>query len=283
MRKVSAIFILFWCVSVHTFAQVKVVEPGKPNELDKKFVPGGNSVLNPTGSANTSSSDNGGENSAPDFKNVIKNNCALWPRGIAAFGYERFLTDEISLEAMIGVAYNKDPIFSTIGSAVDISDNQSSAISLYEMYRYGKKNGTSIYFSGSVKFHFSGWSYWNDNNSYIELGMRTYGNKLDVTLLKNNYNANNPGSFVGATDIKVKQNNYYVNFGYRFTTDGAVKTSHELYMGLGWRNLNYDAIRYNEYVDPITNNTTYNYQKSSEKASFSSPLFIMGYILGFGF
>jgi hypothetical protein len=268
-----------------TVAQVKVVQPGTPNDLDQKFTPGTNSVLNNQNSDGGGSSDNSGSDA--EFDNVVKNNLAFWPRNIAAFGYERFFSEYISLEAWVGLAFKKDIVFGTMGSQSDMIFENGPAVSvlsLQSIYKYGKNNGVSPYLGASLKIHYSGiWSYWYDeNNSYIEIGVRSYSNKLDVAsyaLL--NPNGSDAVSFSGSTDVKVKHINYVMNYGLRFTTDGKIKTSHELYTGFGLRLMTYDAFS----SEQINNGFGYSevYRKNGEQQKTMTLMYVLGYILGFGF
>lgn len=266
-------------------AQVTPVQPGIPNELDQKFSPGKTAILGQGNAVNSS----GSSEPRPDveFKNAIKNNLALWPRSIAAFGYERFLAEEISLEGWLGLSYNKDAIFGMTGSELNFSSTYNDPVRLNSIYQLGVRDGMSLYFAGSVKFHFGGWSYWNNNNSYIELTMRKHANKLDVQAIKDNYNKNasqyNSGQFTGSTDVKVKHTCYLVNFGYRFTAGEKIMTSHEFYTGVGWRNVSYDYFARTQEWDPFLGNYVNKIEKNGERKNGSSPLFVFGYILGFGF
>lgn len=289
MKQVTKIiFPVLLMATMSLRAQVQPVQPGQPNELDKQYAPGGTSAFSSTGDNGPSASSSPNKSSEPDFKNVVKNNIGLWPRSIAAFGYERFLTEDISAEGWLGTAYKRDGIFAFIGSDISSTSSnvtQQNIVSLKNIYKYGKSNGIALYLGASVKFHFTGWNYyWGDNTSYLELGMRTYGNKLDISSLGSVNNGSGVTTeFSGDTDVNVRQVNYLVNYGYRFTTDGKVKTSHELYMGIGLRNVSYDAYEQQEIYNSWLGNYEYKYIKTGVRLSSSMPLFVMGYILGFGF
>jgi hypothetical protein len=268
--------------AVFLSAQVQPVTPGSPNDLDNKFTPAKSTVFNASDSY-SSGSGSGGES----FKNVIKNNISLWPRGIAAFGYERFLTDEISMEGWLGVAYKKDQIFTAFGSAADESfgDSQSD-IRLEPIYNCGKQTGSSLYYGASVKFHYSGWWYFTDVDfAFLELGVRSYSNKLNIASFSSNSNYNYYNApIVGSAAVKVQHINYILNYGIRLTTEGKIKTSHEFYVGAGIRSSTYDSFtrteNQNNYPYPNSPDT---YSKNGTQARETFFMFLVGYELGFGF
>jgi hypothetical protein len=269
------------------FIGAQTVQPGKPNELDSKFTPRQFPLFN---SSSSGSSSNAGKysNSYDAFKNVIKCNIGLLPRKIAAISFERFLAEEISIEASAGFTYGKDPIFSAIGvELASATSATNSYFDLSDLYNNSTTNGSGLYAGGSVKFHFSGFSYWNDEGTYLELGLRTVRNNLDITPLKNQYASNPYLSYSGNPEVSVRQTQYLICYGYRFATTEKIKTSHELYFGAGWRTGNFDS--FSEVDDPnhpYNPNDPYTYKiirKNGSRENFSSPIIVMGYILGFGF
>jgi hypothetical protein len=261
--------------------QVKPVTPGSRNELDNKYSPG----KSPAVKTNQDDVSSGSSSSDPDFKNVIKCNIALFPRCIAAFCYQYFIADEVSLEGWLGAVYKKDPIFAVFGSAIELSA-QYGALNLKDIYTYGVKKGIRPYLGASVKFHFSGLASWNENNSFIEIGARSYSHKLDLSPIETaTAKTYTPTYLSGDHTVIIKHLNYLVNFGFRFTTPGKIKTSHEFYTGLGWRTFTYDNFIRSEkkYQTGSGNGYYYEYSKNGTRKSGSSPLFVIGYILGFGF
>ena len=253
-------------------------QPGKPNELDNKFTPTHFPLFNSSGNAGSSGS---GGVSVASFKNVVKFNVALLPRKIAALTYQRFLSDEVSLEASLGPIYGKDPVFSAIGA--EISSETSSSNSYYSLTRIlsnSRSAGMGLFAAGSVKFHFSGFSYWSDEGTFLELGVRSFSQKLDVTALKN-AEALDYVLYTGSTEVQLRQTQFILSYGYRFATTGKLKTSHEFYFGAGWRTGTYNSYSRQE----ITNNYPYYAQTNQNglRENFSSPVFVFGYIFGIGF
>lgn len=133
--------------------------------------------------------------------------------------------------------------------------------------------------SGSIKFHFSGFSFWNDEGTYLELGFRNMRNNLDITpLINQQYNSPNY-NFSGSPFVSLRQTQYLICYGYRFATTEKIKTSHEFYFGAGWRSGTYNSFSF----DYSQNSGTSEIYQNGSRENFSSPIFVMGYILGFGF
>ena len=294
---------LFFLLCNFMFAQLK---PGPPNELDNKYSPGQSSIFNGSDANISNNNSNNTPPGAIEIKNLVKCNLALIPRNIFALSYERFFTDQISVEGSLGIAYNKDIIFGIMGTVLDFTtvNNNSTKLPLTKMYNDGKKSSSGLYTGAAVKFHFSGgggcssgygyysgWNWGNDADTYLELGFRYYGNHLGFTdpdgAMANAQSGNgSSAALYNGLTVDVRQVNYYINYGYRFTTTGNIKTSHELYVGVGLRNTYYDEVLQQQIttqaVFPQQGYTFNEWYKTGVKLSASSPMFVMGYILGFG-
>ena len=86
--------------------------------------------------------------------------------------------------------------------------------------------------------------------------------------------------------IDVRQINFLLNYGIRFTTTGNIKTSHEFYCGLGLRNFYYNVTE-KETVTiaqnfPLSTITYERYYKTDAIENRKAAMVVFGYILGFG-
>ena len=283
-------------------AQTTTLKPGSPNELDQKYTPSGTAIFSESQSGSNANNNTGkSKTSESEFKNAVKCNIAMFTRSIAAFSYERFLSNEVSFEGSLGFAYKKDAMFETFGLSTTSSSSGSTQVQvkipLKVIYGYGKQNGMGYYFGGTIKFHFyNGCWYSNmysgmyggggfgnsDMETYLELNVRGYSNKFlmvsDTSSTGSTQGAGN--QYADNSFVNVRHMNYLLNYGVRFTTGGKIKTSHELYTGAGIRNVTYDLF------ESVTVSTfplqIDKYTLTGQRGNSMTPIFVMGYILGFG-
>ena len=273
--RITIIFFTFF--STHFFAQVQPQKPGVPNDLDNKYSPGKSSVFK--SAAVSSSSGGGSSDEGIPFRNAVKCNFGMFPRRIAAFGYERFLSDQVGVEGWLGFVFGKDPIFSLMGTELSFSDSPgNSSIDISSIYQNGTHYQGGLFYGAAIRFNFDNY-YWTSASSYISFGLRGYSEKIDISALVNQNYTSYSNSFEGSRIVDVRQLNYLLTYGYRFVTEGKVKTSHELYTAFGWRNLTHTAFETinDNNGNSITRSTT------AAKATFSGMLVGIGYIFGIGF
>ncbi|MFI5142010.1 MAG: hypothetical protein ACHQII_06605, partial [Bacteroidia bacterium] len=136
MIKNSFKFLLFACLfSIQLFAQVqKPGTPvgGDPNDLDEKFLPDKNSILN---SSYTSKSSTGNSRES-SVHNLVKFNLGLLARSTAAFSWEHPFGKLVSVEGSLGLTYGQDFCQKTFSEVFDgLSSNQSNHVTLYNLLR----------------------------------------------------------------------------------------------------------------------------------------------------
>jgi hypothetical protein len=276
MKLKITLTLLCLLVAFGLYSQDKEIKPGKPNDLDKLYTPDKNSS-NPS---NGSSSSNNG---ASGKSNLVKFNFALLARSTFALFYERKITDGFSVQGGLGYCYGKDKaqFVMSEGDYIYFSDNKSSLNLGDIIYNGTYRNGANPFLSASFRFAYnglySGWYGNEDRNSYIELGMRYYSHHYDYRNSKNSYEIIN-----GGTNLSVRNLCYMVTWGYQFETDTKLVTSHEFYTGAGLR-----RSKYNMFTSTQTQGSSYQtiitHNKSSLKEVAISPIFTVGYVLGFGF
>lgn len=263
-RSLTILVLLF--ISHFLNAQEK---PGTPNELDKLFIPDKNSLFNSESKTNE-------ENSLPasDIKNVIKFNVAMLPRSIAAFYYQRRLTDQISLQGGLGICFNKDRIFSVVsGFSGDFSS--STAIDLEDMMANGQFSRNSLFTSFSFRLNWVSYFEWNAS-PYFEINTRYYSNKLKLDKFVDDRHG-----FSETPETIVRNTSFNLIYGLQYITEGKIKTSHDFYWGIGMRNTSFDTFTSSEITTSGPNYILYT--KDPERSKRLAPSFIMGYAFGIGF
>ena len=274
--------VLFLLINSVLFSQEeeKNTKPGKPNDLDKLYTPDKNSASPSNGSSSSGST-------YGEKKNFVKFNFALLARSTCGFFYERKITDWFSVQGGLGFCFGKDyaQYLATEGEIFTLSPSNSK-ISLEKI----QNNGTFLsgvtnnpFLSGAVRFSFDGlYSSWygnDDRKSYLELSVRYYKHHYSLTTLP----YNNPGDkIIGGEDLSVKNTCYMLTWGSQIETDSKLVTSHEFYVGAGIRRSTYNIFTSTDpYNSFSSSNTTYTNTLMEE--TIATPMFTIGYVLGFGF
>src|SRR3990167_1976126 len=234
MKNMKAIFLFFFFfltgAILHVHAQKN---KGEPNELDKLYIPTQNSVFNP-GKSST-------KNSSPsENNNAIKFNPVLLTRSIGALFYEKWLSDEISVQGGLGICYNKDIMMgklSEIQREFNFSRDATSSFNISDIMLRGEFSSGSTPFI-SFAFRFFGSGYY-DSESYFELNFRYYSNTLKIPDATESYNKR----VLDLPEVTVRNFNYLLTYGYQVYTSGKIRTSHDFYYGIGLRNTSYDSFR----------------------------------------
>jgi hypothetical protein len=275
-------FLFFICLfSINAYSQKKDVQSGDPNDLDQKFIPDKNSILNSTNSSSTSS--RGGGRIDP-VKNIFKFNLALLGRSTASIFYEHPFGKVVSVEAGLGLCYNRDfmqNVFSGVSEdAFDISST-SKYLPLSTILTNSIYSGShSVFLSGAVKLYVTDDA---PEGGYISFNMRYYSNSL---LLNATDNALiNNGSPATSTDVTVRNLGFNIVYGYQFVGSGKnVSVVNDFYIGFGMRRSAYDGITTNTgIVNPNTGSYQTLWVPDGSTQTSLAPVFLIGYCLGFGF
>lgn len=253
---------------------------GQQNDLDEQYTPKGTGPL-----SSESKSNNISNSYNADYpKNIVKFTPTSLVRSLVCLSYERNLTDNFSLIGGLGLNYNKDIIFSILGSEFDFLESSSrnssnlGLLSPTEIIQNSTHKGMSPNFQIATKFIYES-NFW-DSYSYLEFQFFNYSNKVT-------YNGEEGLSnelFTNGNDVKFNYSLYNLKWGAHFFTEGSIKTSHELFFSIGLRTTKYNNV-YRNY-DNDYNSTTYNKyinQVSSSKSSMQGLTFFIGYSFGIGF
>ena len=269
-------------VSKFSFAQTP---PISSNELDVQYTPKGTGPLNPASKNNSSYSGSGND----DYpKNIVKFTPTMIARSLIAFEYERNFHENFSLTAGLGFNFNKDRIFSAVGSDMLLFNNTSRStanrtqVSMAEVIQNSEHSGVSPYFSVAPKFIYE--SYFFDGTGFVELSFMHFANKMDYTLPS--YDASGSSIFVGSPSLKYSYNIFALKYGYQIVTEGKLATTHEFFFTLGYRTIKYNPVFTTDLTNGGNNyNTAYRtqYQIDQSTKSIATFMFGFGYSFGIGF
>jgi hypothetical protein len=257
---------------------VAQITPPVSNELDLQYTPKGSGPLSIESKNNSS----GRSSNRSDPKNFIKFSPTLISRSIAALYYERNFHENFSLQAGIGFNFNKDRIFSLLGSNILLSEstNLQGEESTVDVLSASTHQKIAPYFYIAPKFIFE--SYLFDGNSYIELAFVNYANKLNYVVPNNNYSYSS-SEILGSRKLTYNYNIFSLKYGYQILTDTKLITSHEFFFIAGYRMINYNPVIKTEIDDPFNYyNKIQQYTVSSIKSTKPTFMFGLGYVFGIG-
>lgn len=264
-------FLMFFMCSEIVFGQAT----GNPNEQDEQYTPKGNGPLSAS-KKNSSSSSSSWNGDYP--KNIVKFTPTALVRNLVIFSYERNFAEYFSVVGSVGFNTNKDRLFATLGSEMDIFESQRNSpntVSISEIMRTSTHAGISPYFSISAKLFYD--SYFFDNTSFFEFMYMNYSNKL-------NYQNTDVGAFVLSNpELKVNYSIYALKWGYQFVTEGKIKTTHEIFFTAGYRTTKYNTVVYTEDYNGVSYNYNRYYSVIPAKQSAYGLMLGMGYTFGIGF
>lgn len=269
------LFFVFTTAALSLFAQKK---GATPNRLDEQYVPGNNSIFNSEGAS--SDGNNRSSNDDMEINYTMKANPLMAFRGVFPLYYERFLTDYLSLQAGLGICFNKDIVMVTASNVFSVEDAKSS-ISISEMITTFDYSGDkTLYFSLTGRFYIDTYS---DQGTYMELGVRYQ--QFDL-LYKKEVSPQDKFSQIQGTRVDVTTVNFPFIWGYQKYFGNNFKSVHDFYVGLGIKNISYDAFKYEKITIPSTQNTSgkieIDVHTKTSRESLLVPAFLMGYSLGFG-
>ena len=257
---------------------VAQIAPPVSNELDLQYAPKGSGPL----SIESKSKSSGSSSNINDAKNFIKFSPTLISRSIAALYYERNFHENFSLQAGIGLNFNKDRLFSLLGSNMLFSEstNLQGEESMADVLSASEHQKMAAYFYIAPKFIFE--SYLFDGSSYIELAFVNFANKLNYAVPNNNYSYSS-SVILGSRNLNYNYNLFTLKYGYQILTDTKLITSHEFFFTAGYRMITYNPVIKTEIDDPNNYyNTIQQYTVSSIKSSKPTFMFGVGYTFGIG-
>jgi hypothetical protein len=272
---IKQIFIIVFCLC-NIVLNSQITVPAKTNELDEQYTPKGSGPL--SADSKTSKSGSSGSNYDGDYpKNIAKFAPTLLSRGIFAINYERNFADNFSLVGGLGFNYNKDLIFSLLGSGFDLSDNYNQGqVQSSDVLSASTHDSPSLYFNFAPKFIFE--NYWNDGYSYLQIDYSHYANKMNFETDKTSNSSNYQYIINGSPSIKYSHNIYALKYGYQYNTDTKLVTSHEFWISLGYRSYKYTPVYMTE-----TSNSSYPYNTTREYSVSKTGVIKQSFYVGFGY
>ena len=272
---IKQIFIIVFCFcNILLHAQTTV--PAKTNDLDDQYTPKGSGPLSSESKASKSGSS--GSNYDGDYpKNIVKLAPTLLSRGIFALHYESNFADNFSLVGGLGFNYNKDIIFSLLGSGLDFTDNYTQGqVAPSDVLSTSTHDSPSLYFNVAPKFIFE--NYWNDGYSYLQIDYSHYANKMNFVIDNSNSYSSYQYIMSGSPKIKYSHNIYALKYGYQYNTDTKLVTSHEFWISLGYRSYKYTPVYMTE-----TSNQSYPYNTTREYSVSKTGVIKQSFYVGFGY
>src|ERR1700756_4489838 len=273
MIKNSLKYLLFICFfSLQVFAQKEDIQTGDPNDLDFKFLPDKNSILNSSKDSRVSPD----RENAKNVKNIIKYNFALLGRSTIAFSWEHAFGSVMSLEGGLGVCIGQDYIQKTLAPVgADIFNNNSNSVTLSDLLANSTYSSPSPFLSIGTKLYFTGDAPYG---SYVHFSMRYSTNNLTYMP-----DYQNNTIFLGSPDLTIKNLSFNFIYGFQIITDvNKVSITHDFYTGFGNRRTSY-----NDIAITSTTNSYGNYQNeyinTGNTRSSIEPVVLIGYCLGLGF
>ncbi len=257
------------------YAQKQTTQTGDPNDLDERFVPDKNSILN---SANDSK--NVGDKSYKNAKNAVKFNLALLGRSTVAFEWEHAFGDIVAIQAGLGICVGQDLIQKNlageIADAFDLGTGNGNYVKLSEIFANSEFSAPSPYLSVGLKLYFSGDA---PEGGYVHFNMRYSTNNLSYVQNPQN---NNNAVFVGNTDITIKNLGFNLIYGYQVVSgSGKYSFVNDFYAGFGIRSSTYNALNITQVNNPGGSYQTEYINNGTMRTSIL-PVILIGYSLGFG-
>ena len=269
-KTVLPFLILFYLLPLYAYTQKQDIPVGDPNDLDFRFVPDKSSILNSSHSSAFGSS----ESSNVSLKNVFKFNLLLVGRSVAAFSWEHPFGKIVSLEGSMGLCYGQDILQKTFSAASSgFSQTQSSQyVGLNTLLTNSTFAGSpNLFLSGGPKFYFSDDA---PKGSYFQLNIRYYSNGLNLT--------SSDVQIIGSSNYSVRNLSLNFIYGYQIVSGSSSKAHlvQDLNIGFGFIHTSYNGVTTGTNT---SNYGTFSYwMQDGTRQSFSAPVFVFSYCLGFG-
>jgi hypothetical protein len=264
--KMKIRYLFFLLVLIPALANSQEV-PGPPNDLDKNYIPGKNSIFG--ADANKSSNDY-----SPSISNAVMFNPCLLLRGVAGFFYQHSLSDQVGMQLGLGFSFNKDMIMSYGSEFGEAFSDPKSAISMYSMVVYGRYSGPGLFLSGGFRFSWD--SYYSlDRKPYFEVNGRFITNQFVLSGTANESDFG--GAVSGTPKVSMKHTSFNLIYGVEYNTSGKIKTVHDFYFGVGLRSSSYNIFEAQQGYNYTT------FVMTSRRESIIAPYLMAGYAFGLGF
>lgn len=265
------LFICLLCTQV--YAQKTTIQPGDPNDLDERFVPDKNSVLNSAHDSKTSSDKYG----ITSVHNVIKFNLGLLARSTAAFEWEHPFGKIVSVQGALGVTFGQDYCQRVFSEVVEgLGNNQDKYIQEYQLLSNSTYAAPTIFVGAGAKFYYSDDA---PEGGYFHFNIRYSGNNLTYDP---NANGNTNAIVSGSPDVSVRNLAFNFIYGYQIVSGTShVSFVQDLFVGFGFRKTSYTGFQI------TSSNNSQGYQQTVYYADGSTishiqPVFVFGYCLGVG-
>jgi hypothetical protein len=275
MIKTSFKFLLFACLfSIQILAQVPkpgTYVGGDPNDLDEKFLPDKNSILNSSNNSKT----NTGNSRESSIHNVIKFNLGLLARSTAAFEWEHPFGKMVSVQGSLGLTYGQDFCQKTFSALFDLGSSQGSRVSLNQLLTNATFASSTAFFGVGAKAYFSADA---PEGGYFHFNIRYSGNNL---IYNPNVNGNTSVIVSGSPDLSVRNLGFNFIYGYQIVSGNKnVSFVQDLFVGFGFRKTSYTSFQKTQSNNPNQFQTVY--MADGATLSAIQPVFMLGYCLGFG-
>jgi hypothetical protein len=260
MKHLNAFIFCLLFVAINTYSQVDY-----PGSLDEKNTP-----------LVKSKGDIGNKDlSVLAVKSCIKFEPTLLFRGIFALAYERQVIHNLTLQGTAGLAIDKDFIQVSNVVPIETDPRPENEVALEDILSNGRGGKTGYYVSGDAKIYFS-----NDifNDGYF--GFRLSNSMYSLTYRAGTYfNYNYPvkpsAYMLNDINSRIFNTSFSVIGGAQFATHGTIKTTHDLYIGIGLNLISYKRFM----LDKVTNRTNVT---EGSKALGKTVYFSFGYAIGIG-
>jgi hypothetical protein len=175
------------------------------------------------------------------IKACIKFEPSLLFRGIFAFGYEREIVHNLTLQGTAGISIDKDFCQTSNVIPIEIDRTAANEVSIGNILSNGQSGKTGYYISGDAKIYFS-----NDifNDGYFGAKLTHYMYNLTYragTTLNQRLSSYNTANAYIPNDINmnVYNSSFSIFGGVQFSTKGTIKTTHDFYLGIGLNLISY--------------------------------------------
>ena len=178
-------------------------------------------------------------NSLP-IKSCIKFEPTLLFRGVFAFGYEREVIHNLTLQGTAGFSIDKDFVQVSNVIPIETDGTATNEVSINNILSNGRSGKSGYYFSGDAKIYFS-----NDifNDGYFGAKLTHYMYNLNYkagTTLNQRLNYSSSNAYIpNEINMNVYNTSFSIFGGVQFATKGTIKTTHDLYLGVGLNLLSY--------------------------------------------
>ncbi len=260
MKSHYALFIFLLLGMVKGFSQVDY-----PGSLDDKNTP----LVKSKGEI--------GEKDFVNFaiKSSLKFEPSLLTRGVFAFGYEHQLVHNLTLQGTAGIAIDKD--FVQVNNVIPIqSDNvPENEIPMEDILKNGRGGKTGYYISGDTKIYFSN-DIFNDGYFGFKLSHNMYGLTYRAGTTFYNYTPASTSYYVpNDINTRIFNTSFSIIGGVQLATKGTIKTTHDIYFGVGLNLISYKRFTKEKVPNRINVNEG---PKSLGKTIYIS----FGYAIGIG-